>query len=885
MAPEYQGMHFCNCMHHCGGGKSVSAKTFGRHFSYRTAIPLTLEEQLHHAAQSQSQSQHPKGRSRVTKGVRRVVKVLTKVKQTVKQKIWEKDTASGPSLEDSDVKLSHIHTSMAFIQQIKDVTLENSLLSSDAIECLRNPLQEVAQADCDLLLGFELFLSHSNASEDSYAKSCNVLSYAQVKKHLASFTGVHSIVYDMWPFSEYETCPHCQSPHYDPKKLASSNGQIKIPQQTFHTIPIGPQLQILHSHPETAKQMRYRVERTNEILEALKTGGGIIEDYDDVFHGAEYLRAVADGIISPNDICLLFSIDGAQLYTMKLSDCWIYIWIILDLNPNIRYKKIHILPGSFIPGPNKPKNIDSFLFKEGLCIPFLLLGMADGPAMAYLNGWNGHNATYGCHHKPNGSHYYPAISAPSDFPPNTCKHSEPCNHPIMAAKNNAQYKHIRQNTGISKPSIFSAITHILGVPSCFTADLMHLGALNLTDLFFGLFCGIMDCDKLDSKDLWDWAALIDNSVWKAHGKTVGDILPYLPGSFDRPPCNPAEKINSGYKAWEFLTYFYGYGPGHCIHCSQLILAHEQLLQFIVDFENLYYQQKTSRIHFVRQSIHLLSHLAAETVRLGPLCCMTQWPMERCIGEYGKEIHQPSCPYANLSQRGVISGQINALKALIPELGDAHDQTVPQGCLDLCGGYVLLKKLDDVDRSVSDTEHEAIMHYRSKHTNTPYLERFNYPVRKWARLRLPVGQIVCSAWREELKSLSQIRMSRFVKIHDHIEKDSVDFAEVKYFFRMIIETQLHVVAMISKFSRPDFQLLKESSGTLWSCKYEGDLSLYVVPIACIHSAVAMVPVPQFDENGLQFLPRTTDQYFVVEKMGLDVAFIGGFEDSVMDDVDT
>ena len=114
---------------------------------------------------------------------------------------------------------------------------------------------------------------------------------------------------------------------------------------------------------------------------------------------------------------------------------------------------------------------------------------------------------------------------------------------------------------------------------------------------------------------------------------------------------------------------------------------------------------------------------------------------------------------------------------------------------------------------------------------------------------------------------------------------MDFAEVKYFFRMVIETELHVVAMISKFSQPDFQLLKGSSGTLWSCKYEGDISLYVVPIACIHSAVAMVPVPQFDEDGLQFLPTTTDQYFVVEKMGLDVAFIGGFEDSVMDDVDT
>ncbi|KAG2739992.1 hypothetical protein P692DRAFT_20754473, partial [Suillus brevipes Sb2] len=35
---------------------------------------------------------------------------------------------------------------------------------------------------------------------------------------------------------------------------------------------------------------------------------------------------------------------------------------------------------------------------------------------------------------------------------------------------------------------------------------------------------------------------------------------FLPGSFDRPPRNPAEKINSGYKAWEWLLYLYGMAP-------------------------------------------------------------------------------------------------------------------------------------------------------------------------------------------------------------------------------------------------------------------------------------------------------------------------------------
>ncbi|KIO11941.1 hypothetical protein M404DRAFT_48044, partial [Pisolithus tinctorius Marx 270] len=63
-----------------------------------------------------------------------------------------------------------------------------------------------------------------------------------------------------------------------------------------------------------------------------------------------------------NDIVLSVLLDGAQLYESKQSDCWLYIWIILNLSPDKRYKKTHVLPGGFIPGPNKPKNLDSFLF-------------------------------------------------------------------------------------------------------------------------------------------------------------------------------------------------------------------------------------------------------------------------------------------------------------------------------------------------------------------------------------------------------------------------------------------------------------------------------------------------------------------------------------------
>jgi hypothetical protein len=78
----------------------------------------------------------------------------------------------------------------------------------------------------------------------------------------------------------------------------------------------------------------------------------------------DLIDAFQDGCIGEDDIVLMFSIDGTQLYTKKLSACWIYIWVLLNLAPDRRYKKKHIFIRGFIPGPNNPKNMDSFLFPE-----------------------------------------------------------------------------------------------------------------------------------------------------------------------------------------------------------------------------------------------------------------------------------------------------------------------------------------------------------------------------------------------------------------------------------------------------------------------------------------------------------------------------------------
>jgi hypothetical protein len=510
--------------------------------------------------------------------------------------------------------------------------------------------------------------------------------------------------------------------------------------------------------------------------------------------------------------------------------------VILDHSPDVRYKKKHVLPGGFIPGPNKPKNVDSFLFPgvrhvaaiqvDGLGIwdayrdikfishPFLLIVGADGPGMTYLNGQVGHSGKMGCRfycpmigrHKAGGTHYYPAALKPENFRVDGCNHDDVDIALPLATFSSAEYlqnlrfvqgsqtetqfKRRRLQTGISKPSILSGLPsrHILGIPGCFAGDLMHLISLNIPELLISLWRGTFECEKTDDKATWDWAVL-KGEVWKQHGKDVAAATPYLPGSFDRPPRNPAEKISSGYKAWEYLNYIYGLGPGlfygllprkYYIHFCKLVwavrllhqrsilstevcLAHKSLVEFCLEFEELYYQRRVDRLHFVRPCIHTLLHLAPEVLRIGPGVYYSQFTMERTIGNLGEEIKQHSNPYTNLSQRGLRRSQVNALKAMIPDL-EPPTNLLPRGSIDLGGGYALLRAMEEGAHRVRVCEGQAIREYLETFStqSAETIEACPF-VTRWARVRLPNGQVARSAWKEKLKPLEKVRIARVLKV--------------------------------------------------------------------------------------------------------------------------
>lgn len=309
-----------------------------------------------------------------------------------------------------------IQTALDFIKAVKDASLDNGDLDEETLARLRDPPTEPLDiSDAMLRFSLDLYKSTSRGSVEVYNETCatykrrhpdeEVLSHAAIKKKVAELSGVLPIRSEMrpdgciaytGPYADRDECV-CKKPRYNTAGKA----------REFYTFPIGPQLQALFRSPESAKNMHYRREKTAEILETVDDDGNLkIPLYEGYLHGTDYLEAVNRGDIKDTDVVLIGSIDGAQLYRNKKSDCWISIWIVAELAPNKRFKVRAVLPDSIWPGPHKPKHTDSFKFpslhhlsalqKEGLRIwdahdlkmvtshPFLLLQTADGPGMTCL---------------------------------------------------------------------------------------------------------------------------------------------------------------------------------------------------------------------------------------------------------------------------------------------------------------------------------------------------------------------------------------------------------------------------------------------------------------------------------------------------------------------
>ena len=249
-------------------------------------------------------------------------------------------------------KLESMKTAMAFIQALRTASFDDEWTNLDpaTLDRLRNPLSMMPiniNDNPSWRLGLDLYLSVTNAAQETYTSvrkavlrrypNDEVPSYDQMKRYVAELSGVYSIEDDMCinsclaftcPYKHLQTCPECNEPRFDPLN--------KKPRQQLHTIPLGPQLQVLRQG-QNSQDMDYRWAVTEQILKDMEIHDGTIPVIKDLFFGQDYIDLVDQGRINKDDIVLMFSIDGAQLYASKASDCWIYIWVVFEYAPGSHY--------------------------------------------------------------------------------------------------------------------------------------------------------------------------------------------------------------------------------------------------------------------------------------------------------------------------------------------------------------------------------------------------------------------------------------------------------------------------------------------------------------------------------------------------------------------
>ena len=108
------------------------------------------------------------------------------------------------------------------------------------------------------------------------------------------------------------------------------------------------------------------------------------------------------------------------------------------------------------------------------------------------------------------------------------------------------------------------------------------------------------------------------------------------------------------------------------------------------------------------------------------------------------------------------------------------------------------------------------------------------------------------------------------------------AEVEFFFRLQFGDVVHSLAVVSKFSPPDQEILRLSNHAAYICHHGGTDALMVVDVKIINAVVSMVPDYQVTAEGEIIVPDT--RFSLVEAPFLKLVTLCGAPGEEDDGID-
>lgn len=533
---------------------------------------------------------------------------------------------------------------------------------------------------------------------------------------------VNSCVAFTGPYENLESCPVCATHRY---KVNKNRPDQRVPRRTFLYIPLIPRLVNMYRDKETARLLRYRAHRRH------RPGA-----YADIFDGQLYRDLLGKRVringetlddtyfSSPTDVALGLSTDGFGPFKSRSHQCWPLVLFNYNLNPKIRTRLENLLCVGVIPGPNTPKELDSFLepliseleslghgvaaFDGEEMRPFclrahLIACFGDMPAVAKLMCMKGHNGKHPCRACKvvgirYGTHYYIPLARPFAQAHEGPRTYDPYNLPMRthqeflrdaihveeAQSRNASDTRGR-DTGINGLSTLAQLSS-LTFPGSFPHDFMHLMFENVIKTLLDLWTRSRDYEKFGSGVE---GYLIDGTVWAAIGAACSKSGDTIPSSFGGRVPN-IQKKRSELTSESILIFATLLAPGLLLHkftndayyrhfielvklinqCIGIELTtqdvqyiREGFAKWVKKYEDLYYMKTQDRLRVCTSPIHALLHVADDIERMGPVWAYWAFAMERYCGFLARSNKSRRYPYASLDRRVLQVAQLSQLKLL------------------------------------------------------------------------------------------------------------------------------------------------------------------------------------------------------------------------------
>jgi Transposase family tnp2 len=331
---------------------------------------------------------------------------------------------------------------------------------------------------------------------------------------------------------------------------------------------------------------------------------------NDIFDGSVYLKLVTTQVVvdgkelphvyfsDPRDIALGLSTDGFSPFRRRKRTAWPLIIFNYNLPPELRFSKEYMMCLGVIPGPKKPKDIDSFLrpaVEELLKLAcgvrafdvllgtlfalhaFLIIIFGDIPAMSMVMKMKGHNGFSPCRAcKITGVRIPGALSTVSYVPLDRSRHpnaQDSCyikcydaydlplrthsemlaqGREVQLAATTTESNRLSKAYGVKGLPILSYLTSV-SLPRSFPYDFMHLlwenVIPNLVLLWTGDFKGVDEgCESYKLRKV----------VWEAVGEataTAGTTIPHVFCS--RPPNIVRDRSSYTADSWSFWALYLG----------------------------------------------------------------------------------------------------------------------------------------------------------------------------------------------------------------------------------------------------------------------------------------------------------------------------------------